>query len=69
MVKIIELITNEPRMQILSFLFTYPTHEFPQSTSISKLKMAKLTVIKALNYLEKNNLVLTKRDRIKRTFC
>lgn len=61
MVKLIELITSKPRMKILEFLFANPSKEFSQSNLISKLGIAKPTGIKALNHLEKNGLVLTKR--------
>lgn len=61
MVNLIELIGNKKRMEIMKFFLTKPTTEFSQTEIISKLKLAKPTAIKQLNFLESNNLILTKK--------
>ena len=67
MVKLNELLGNKNLIKILQFLIENDT-ESSQTKIRNKIKIAKATLIKWLNYLEKNNFVKTRIEGVSKLY-
>ena len=57
MVQINELIRNEEQLKILQYFIEHPTREVMQKELLRNLRLAKGTIIKWLDFLDKNELI------------